>query len=674
MPRTHGNNCYLRGFANQLAFAPMAGRSDDHIRAKCFHPNGAFIEFAEDEIEQCITERFEKIVRKFPDRTAVETRRHRLTYGDLNRTANKTAHAVLSTWGDKNRSIAVLMDHDAPVISAIMGALKAGKFYVPLDPSLPYARSKFIVDDAQAQTIITDTKYLSLAKTLVESPSRLLNIDDIEDVPDTDPPVRVRPDDLCWVIYTSGSTGKPKGVMQNHRNVLHFMMNYTNGLHISAEDRLTLLYSFSVNGGAHDIFAALFNGATICPYDLKTEGFAELRQWLIDERITIYHSVPTVFRQFIESLTGGEDFPDLRIVRLGGEPVYRRDINLFKKYFSTDCILVNRLGSSETGSLRMFFLDKETEVCNNLVPVGYAVADNDVLLLDDSGAQVAGDEGEIAVRTRYVSPGYWRRPDLTADSFLDDPSDENRKIYRTGDLGRLLPDGCLLHLGRKDFFVKIRGYRVELDEIEMTLMEFPGIKEVAVTALNNNSGDERLVAYVVPKTAPGPNVSEIRRFLEEKLPDYMIPATFITLDALPLTDTLKVDRKALPKPNGLRPEIAVPYAAPRNSIEAALAKIWAEMLELDQVGVHDNFFDLGGHSLAATRVISRVVLTFPLNLPVKVLFDSPTVAEMAEVIAAHRDNDPRNARLDKILNEVELLSDEEAELRFEKDRSAKSRN
>ncbi len=183
-----------------------------------------------------------------------------------------------------------------------------------------------------------------------------------------------------------------------------------------------------------------------------------------------------------------------------------------------------------------------------------------------------------------------------------------------------MPDGCLLHLGRKDFFVKIRGYRVELDEIEMTLMEFPGIKEVAVTALNNNSGDERLVAYVVPKTAPGPNVSEIRRFLEEKLPDYMIPATFITLDALPLTDTLKVDRKALPKPNGLRPEIAVPYAAPRNSIEAALAKIWAEMLELDQVGVHDNFFDLGGHSLAATRVISRVVLTFPLNLPVKVLW------------------------------------------------------
>jgi amino acid adenylation domain-containing protein len=614
----------------------MAERSDDHIRAKCFHLNGTFIEFPEDEIEHSIPERFERIARRFADRTAVESSRHRLTYSDLNQAANRIAHAVLSTSGDKNDSIAVLMEHDAPVIGAIMGALKAGKFYVPLDPSLPYARSKFILDDAQAESIITNTKHLSLAESLVKSPSHLLNVDDIKHFPDADPSPRARPDDLSWVIYTSGTTGRPKGVMQNHRNVLHFMMNYTNALHICAEDRLTMLYSFSVNGGGHDMFAALFNGAAVCPYDLKAEGFAGLGQWLIDERISIYHSVPTIFRQFAESLTGREDFPNIRIVRLGGEPIYRRDVNLFKKHFSNNCILVNRLGSSETGSLRMFFLDKETEIRNNLVPVGYAVDANDILLLDDSGAQVAGDEGEIAVRTRYVSPGYWRRPDLTADSFFDDPADEKRKIYRTGDLGRMLPDGCLLHLGRKDFFVKIRGYRVELDEIEMQLMEFPGIKDVVVTALNNNSGDERLVAYVVPQTAPGPNVSEMRRFLADKLPDYMIPTTFIALDALPLTDTLKVDRKALPEPKGLRPEIAASYAPPRNSVEEALAKIWADLLDLNQVGINDNFFDLGGHSLTATRVISRVVETFSLDLPITVLFDSPTVAELAEIIVERK--------------------------------------
>ncbi|MGH7835136.1 MAG: AMP-binding protein, partial [Candidatus Binatia bacterium] len=217
----------------------MAVRSDEHAQSKCFHPKGTFIEFPQDEIEQSIPERFEKIARQFPDRTALESRRHRFTYRDLNRGANKTAHAVLSACGDENRSVAVLMEHDAPVISAILGALKAGKFYVPLDPSLPHARSQFILDDVQAESIITNTKHLSLAKSLVKSPGRVLNIDEIGDLPDTAPPARARPDDLCWVIYTSGSTGRPKGVMQTHRNVLHFMRNYTNGLRICAEDRLT---------------------------------------------------------------------------------------------------------------------------------------------------------------------------------------------------------------------------------------------------------------------------------------------------------------------------------------------------------------------------------------------------------------------------------------------------
>jgi amino acid adenylation domain-containing protein len=547
------------------------------------------------------------------------------------------------------------MDHDAPVVGAILGALKAAKFYVPLDPSLPFVRSRFILNDAQAESIITDSKHLSLASALVESPNRVLNIDEIEHGRDTDPSAHAQPDDLCWVIYTSGSTGRPKGVMQTHRNVLHFMMNYTNGLHICTEDRLTLLYSFSVNGGAHDIFAALFNGAALFPYDLKAEGFAGLRPWLIDEKITIYHSVPTVFRQFADSLVGGEDFPDMRIVRLGGEPVYRRDLNLFKQHFAKDCILVNRLGSSETGSLRMFFLDKETELTSNLMPVGYAVSDNDVLLLDDAGVQV-DDEGEIAVRTRYVSPGYWNRPDLTAEAFSDDPTVARGKIYRTGDLGRMLPDGCLLHLGRKDFFVKIRGYRVELEEIEMALLEYPGIKEAVVRAWNNNSGDERLAAYVVPMTAPGPNASEIRQFLADKLPEYMIPTTFTSLDALPLTDTLKVDRRALPEPKGLRPDIAVPYATPRNPIEQALVRIWADVLGLDCVGVHDNFLDLGGHSLAATRIISRVVKIFPLELPVRSLFDSPTVAEMSEIIV-HAQASPLD--IETILSELESTAEKE---------------
>ena len=201
----------------------------------------------------------------------------------------------------------------------------------------------------------------------------------------------------------------------------------------------------------------------------------------------------------------------------------------------------------------------------------------------------------------------------------------------------MLPDGCLLHLGRRDFFVKIRGYRVELEEIEMTLLEIPGIKDAVVTALNNDSDDVQLVAYLVARAASRPNVSEMRRYLTGRLPDYMVPTTFIYMDALPLTDTLKVDRKALPEPKNLRPEIAATYAAPKNSVEETLAKIWAEVLDLDQVGIDDNFFDLGGHSIAASRVISRVLNIFSMQLPIRALFDSPTVAEMAKVVIEHQD-------------------------------------
>ncbi|MGH7797111.1 MAG: AMP-binding protein [Candidatus Binatia bacterium] len=635
--------------------------SDALARFACFHPSGSFVEFSRDAIEQSIPERFEEIVQKYPDRVAIKTKNHLLSYSGLNNAANRIAQTLLSLRGTKTEPVALLMEHDSPVIAAILGVLKTGKLYVPLDPSLPHLRIKSILEDLQASYIVTNSKNLPLAQSLAGMALDLVNIDDERDnVGDGNLGVRIPPESLSWVIYTSGSTGKPKGVMQNHRNVLHFMMNYTNALHICVDDRLTLLYSFSVNGGAHDIFAALLNGAALFPFDLKEDGFTDLGGWLNKERITIYHSVPTVFRQFAEGLTGQSIFPDVRIVRLGGEPVYKRELHLYKKHFSKDCILVNRLGSSETGSLRMYFLNKETQISGNLVPVGYPVLDNEILLLDDAGNQIAGDEGEIAVKTRYVSPGYWGRPDLTDSAFLPAPGGGEERIYRTGDLGRMLPDECLMHLGRKDFFVKIRGYRIEIDEIEMALRECPGVKEAVVVARNNNSGNERLLAYFVPSVQPGPKVNELRRSLNEKLPNYMIPQAFIALDAIPLTDTRKVDRQALPNPGTSRPELTTAYVAPRTAVEKELTKIWAEVLSLDEVGIHDDFFDLGGHSLSATGIISSVIAVFKLQLPIRQLFDSPTVAGMAAVISSKEGQTADEADLRRLLSEVESLSEETA--------------
>jgi len=315
------------------------------------------------------------------------------------------------------------------------------------------------------------------------------------------------------------------------------------------------------------------------------------------------------------------------------------------------------LSSSEAGQLSTYLIDHKTEIGGNEVPVGYPVADKEILLLDDEGKQVGFDDvGEIVVRSRFLSPGYWRKPDLTEAKFRLDPHNPEKRLYYTGDLGLMLPDGCLMHKGRKDFRVKVRGYGVEIAEVERSLRDHASIKDVVVVASTNESGETRLVAYFTSSSQRTPTASELRSFLKEKLADYMIPA-FVRLDALPLTPSGKVDRKALPVWNNSRPVLDTPYLAPR----IQLTKIWAEVLGIDQVGIHDNFFDLGGHSLAVMRVITRVVKTFQLDLPIKALFESPTVADMAAIIAQNQRNNAAPEDLDRMLSELESLSDEQAQ-------------
>ena len=268
-----------------------------------------------------------------------------------------------------------------------------------------------------------------------------------------------------------------------------------------------------------------------------------------------------------------------------------------------------------------------------MVPVGYAIEDMEVSLLDEEGQKVDFCRvGEIAVKSRYLSPGYWRRADLTRDKFLPGPDRGDKVTFLTGDLGRMLPDGCLYHLGRKDFQVKIRGHRIEVTEIELALLSLPSIKEAVVTASEDQPSDQRLVAYLVLNGRPASSVSKLRTFLKDRLPDYMVPSAFVFLDALPLAPNGKLDREALPAPDWSRPDLKRSFVAPRNSLEQLLASIWTEVLKLEQIGVYDNFFELGGHSLLATQVISRVRETFQVEVPLRTLFEMPTIEELAEVI------------------------------------------
>jgi acyl carrier protein len=357
-------------------------------------------------------------------------------------------------------------------------------------------------------------------------------------------------------------------------------------------------------------------------------------------------------------LTGRENFTSVRLIKLSGEPVYKRDVEIFKKYFSNNSLLINMLATAEVGSTRVYFIDKNTPIHENLVPIGYAMEGCEVLLLDADGKALGVNQvGEIAVRSRHLSPGYWRRPDLTAAAFLPDPEGGDARIFRTGDLGCVLADGCLVHRGRKDSHVKIRGYSVELAEIEAALIELDGVKEAVVATKENRQRNQVLVAYVVPTRASPVAVGAFRKGLAEKLPDYMIPSAFIVLDRFPLIGPGKVNLRALPVLGTARPDLDVAFAVPRTPAEKKIVEIWSELLDVDQVGIHDHFLDLGGDSLLASRIISRVIEEFQIAVQLRILFDTPTVAYMAAVIDHALATQSKPDAIERALAEVECLSE-----------------
>ena len=601
-------------------------------------PTNSFIPFSRDAIEQSIAHRFKEQVRHHRDRTAIRSRTQELTYGALNAAANRVARAIRSSCGDAPQPVALMFEHDAPMLVAILATLKAGMAYLPLDPRYPADRLGYMLDNSRACLIVTNKRNATAAGALTREEIHLVNIDELDaDLSTENLELPVSAGAVACIIYTSGSTGAPKGVPQLHRNVLHEIMNYTNAAHLSKDDRLLLVSSCCFADSIRTIFGALLNGASLFPLSIAEEGLTGLADWLIRNKITVYRSVPTVFRHFGGMIGDELQFPDIRLIYMAGEPVYRTDVELFHRHFSPHCIFVNGLGSTESLTYRWFFMGNETPLAGENVPVGYAIDDMEVLLLGmDEERATADGIGEIAVKSRYLSPGYWHNPELTSTRFRRAGGGTDERIFLTGDLGRLLPDGRLLHMGRKDSQVKIRGHRIEIAEIEMLLVGMEGIKEAVVAPQEAPSGHSCLVAYLVPARDQTPAVADIRRLIAETLPDYMVPSAFVNLKALPLLPNGKVNRRALPVPDWTRSLSKQAYVAPRTPLEDILAGIWSGVLGIKQIGVHDHFLDLGGHSLLATQIISRIHRDLRVELPLRSIFENPTVAQIAALLDPQR--------------------------------------
>jgi len=613
---------------------PTLSHASSIIRTRSTGPTNPFIVFGKDETEQSIPQRFEQQVRQYANRLAIKNKDRELTYNELNNVANRVARTIIAHKVSEGQPIVLLLEKDISLIAAMLGVLKAGGFYLALDPALPVARCKALMADSGAHVLLTNNESLRMAREIARDENDLINIEATPlGISEEDLDLDIKPTAYAYLLYTSGSTGEPKGVLQNHRNVLHSVMNYTNDIHICSQDRMAFLNSISFSASVRDVFGALLNGAALLPYEIRHEGLARIPKWIVQEEVTVYHSIPTVFRQFVSTLTGNETFLNVRLIYLTGETSHRNDFDLYKKYFSRNCILASAIGCAEANIFRRFFMDKDDSISTRIVPVGYAVDDKDVILLNDDGRAVDVDEiGEIAIKSRYLSPGYWRRPDLTRDAFIVQSDDGEERLYRTGDIGIMQPNGCLIYLGRQDRQVKVRGQRVEIAEIETALLDLPMVKQAVVLAQEDQAGDQNLVAYVVPTTPSNSAARTLRRLLAGTLPNYMIPAAFVILDVLPITPTGKVDRQALPEPGSVRRGLDTPVVNPRTPIEQTLARIWGDLLGFDRVSIYDNFFDLGGHSLSAFQVISRVTNTFRVDVPIRTFFENPTVAGLALII------------------------------------------
>jgi amino acid adenylation domain-containing protein len=493
-------------------------------------------------------------------------------------------------------------------MAAMIGVLKSGRVYIPIDPSFPSARIHFMLENSRASLIIAHNRTIEKARKIGGAGIQILNIDEIGDgASDENPHNPVGPDSYAYILYTSGSTGQPKGVIHTHRNLLHQIYSYTNKVGITDSDRLSLIPSYGVGAAHVDIYAALLNGAALYPFSVKEEGLQQLVDWLVTEQISVYHSVPTLFRHITNYLAQKTSFPMLRVINLGGESVNIKDIELFKKHFAGNIIFVNSLACTEAGVFAQYIVDHHSELRGNRVPSGYPTEDMEIVLLDEQIEGISGDRiGEITIKSRYLSPGYWQNPDMTKAAFTSLPDNDGTLLYRTGDLGRIRGDGLLEYIGRKDFQIKIRGFRVEIEEIESVLGQHPCVRESAVIAMEDDKENKRLVAYAVFNRGSAVSTDELRSFLGEKLPDYMLPSVLVELDSLPLTPSGKVDRKSLPPPDTFMSGLPKNFVAPRNRLESQMTIIWEEVFGIKPIGVTDNFFEMGGHSLLAMRLASEI--------------------------------------------------------------------
>ncbi|MCT7952162.1 amino acid adenylation domain-containing protein [Ancylothrix sp. C2] len=609
---------------------------------------------------KCVHQLFEEQAERDPDSIAVVFENHKITYRQLNDRANKLAHHLQNLGVEPEIIVGICLERSLEMIVAMLGILKAGGAYLPIDPTTPKERKALMLGDAQAKVLLTEKR---LIESLPKTQANIVCIDSEIPTFSDSYTACVSAENLAYIIYTSGSTGTPKGVAIEHRQLLNYLYSIQEKLNLPAGANYATVSTFAADLGNTAIFPALCFGGCLHIISQERATNAEaLAEYFRRNSIDILKIVPSHLAALLNSPEAQFILPQKRLI-LGGEPV---KWNLVKKVrnLSPNCLVFNHYGPTETtvGVLTYAVNFDKIKADYDTVPLGLPIANTQIYILDSHLQPVpVGITGELHIGGDNLARGYLNRPEATAEKFIRNFFDTQaeKRLYKTGDLARYLPDGNIEFIGRIDNQVKIRGFRIELGEIEQAIRQHPDIAEAVVVVREEEISEKRLVAYLVPHQKQTPTQSEIRNFLIAKLPDYMVPSAFVILKTLPLTSNGKVDRQSLPAPDETRPELTGNFVAPRTNAEQTLATIWVEVLKVKKVGIYDNFFELGGHSLLATQVISRVRQIFEVELSLQRLFESPTVADLGVAITQKQAEKLDSEMLAQMLAEMEQMSEEE---------------
>jgi amino acid adenylation domain-containing protein len=617
--------------------------------SKSQHPqeikNDTFSEFPRD---LRFDELFDEQAGRSPNETAVIFEGESLNYRELQEKSNQIARYLQKRGIGPEVLVGVGLHRSLHMIAGLIGVNKAGGAYVPLDVHFPQERLQYLVEDSGPKVILTDESNAHLWR---HTGAELVYLDrdwpQIEEESTTTPSTAATAESTMYVIYTSGSTGRPKGVQLTHRNFVNFVCSMKQEPGITEADTLLAVTTISFDIAALEMFLPLVVGARIVLATRDTARVsATLSRAIEEHNVTIMQTAPTSWRLLLEG--GWKGKRDLKAL-CGGEAL-TRDL--------ADALL------KHTGELWNMYGPTETTVWSTIhrvlpfeenVPIGRPIANTQVYILDDQLQPVPdGEVGELCIGGEGVARGYLHKPELTAERFVANPipGEPSARVYRTGDLARYLPWGGLECLGRVDNQIKIHGVRVEPGEIEMPIVQYPGMKQALVVAREDVPGEKHLVAYIIPEHPSRLHPAELRGFLKAKLPEYLIPSHFVPLEEFPMTLNGKIDRKALPAPTAPGGKVTEVADGPKDDIEYQLVTIWEQVLRLKPIGLNDNFFDLGGHSLLAARLVTRIEQTLSADLPMASFLDAPTIAQQADLIRIHKNGGPTKAANSRVATTV----------------------